>query len=85
MLSWGIKFRASSRILVPGYQPEKFNDLPRAEAGPASANPNAPSPGIPDIPWRTLALWSVLILGVALLAAMAWRLMRQIGTSKDRP
>ncbi len=69
--------------LVPGYQAEKFPDLPWAKAGPASANPNAPSPGMPDIHWRTLALWSVLVAGVALLGAMAWRLMKQMGRKQD--
>ena len=30
-------------------------------------------------PWRTWLLWAVLLLGVAILGGMAWRLSRQIG------
>jgi len=30
------------------------------------------------IPWRTLLLWTVLVLGVAFLGWMAWRLFRQM-------
>lgn len=35
-----------------------------------------------DIPWQRLLLWSVLVLGVAMLALMAVRLLRQI--DRDR-
>jgi hypothetical protein len=63
--------------LVPGYQPEQFNDLPLAQLGSATKNPKAAAES-QDINWRTLGLWSLLILGVAMLAGMAWRLMRQM-------
>jgi hypothetical protein len=64
--------------LVPGYKPEQFKDLPQAQLGPASKNP-AVAAESQDINWRTTGLWAILILGVAILAVMAWRLMRQMG------
>lgn len=67
--------------LVPGYKPEQFKDLPQAQLGQATKN--AVAAESLDINWRTLGLWAILILGVAMLAAMAWRLVRQLG--KEQP
>lgn len=36
------------------------------------------SPPPEPLPWRQILLWAVLLLGVALLAAMAWQLSRQL-------
>ncbi len=46
---------------------------PRRELGGASRL--VPPP--PPFPWRSAALWAVLLAGVLALGAMAWRLMRE--------
>jgi hypothetical protein len=38
-------------------------------------------PSRAPIPWRTLVLWAVLVLGVAILGWMAWRLLHQMSRS----
>jgi hypothetical protein len=34
-----------------------------------------------QIDWKRWSLWGALVLGVLVLGAMAWRLMKQLGTS----
>lgn len=74
--------------LVPGFgnpdSPEIANALidetaiPRApEAGASSAAPGR----APERDWKKVALWSVLLLGVLGMAAMAWQLLRQMKQS----
>lgn len=46
---------------------------PREAGGPARLEPLAE-----PLPWRTIVLWTVLILAVAMLGGMAWRLSRQL-------
>ncbi|MGB5407705.1 MAG: DUF3999 domain-containing protein, partial [Thiogranum sp.] len=40
------------------------------------------SPEPPPLPWRTWSLWASLVIGVLVLASLAWRLHRQIGSVK---
>jgi len=70
--------------LVPDYRDDKPLEAARATLGEARAQLRAPSawpewlelePG----DWKKLALWGVLVIGVALLAWMAWRLGAQVG------
>jgi len=74
----------SVATLVPGYRDDKPLEAAHATLGTARAQRRAPSawpewlelePG----DWKKLALWSVLVIGVALLAWMAWRLSAQMG------
>jgi hypothetical protein len=69
--------------LVPSYEPGKVLDLPQARLGAPA--PNAPSPAPPaDKPdYRRWSLWAVLLLAVAVLAAMAYRLVRHMRTGAD--
>jgi len=66
--------------LVPGYRTEQFPALPEASFGPplARAAPDGAAPATNAFAWRSAALWAVLIAGVAALAAMVWRLSRQL-------
>jgi len=65
--------------LVPGYGTEKD---PLAAAGTARAEASTPIGGRarlrPAIDLRRATLWSVLFLGVIVLAWMAWRLSKQM-------
>jgi Protein of unknown function (DUF3999) len=70
--------------LVPGYRDDKPLVAAHATLGDAGAQTRAPSawPEWLDLEpgdWKKLALWGVLVLGVALLAWMAWRLSAQMG------
>lgn len=76
--------------LVPGYRDDKPLEAARATLGEARPQARAPSawpewleldPG----DWKKLALWSVLVVGVALLAWMAWRLSSQLDKPTGRP
>jgi len=40
------------------------------------------SPEPPSMPWRTWSLWASLVIGVCVLASLAWRLHRQMGSVK---
>jgi len=76
--------------LVPGYRDDRPLEAARATLGDARAQVREPSawpewlelePG----DWKKLALWCVLIVGVALLAWMAWRLTAQMGKETGKP
>jgi hypothetical protein len=91
-LALGLPNAASAYLpvasLMPGYVNGQENTLPLARAESANAGlvaaptqaqsaSNAPST-------RSLVLWGVLLLGVILLAVMAWLLMKQT-TKPDTP
>jgi hypothetical protein len=38
-----------------------------------------------QIDWKRWSLWGALLLGVAVLGAMAWRLVRQLDAGKGAP
>ena len=70
----------SVSTLVPGYERGAELRLPQARVGEVRAGP-PPSrfEGIVgDIKPRRVALWAILVGGVAALAFMAWRLSRQM-------
>jgi hypothetical protein len=92
VLAFGATKVASAALpvatLVPGYQGDKPLAAARATVGAARAQSRAPTawpewlelePG----DWKRLALWAVLVLGVAVLGWMAWRLGAQMGKSAD--
>lgn len=58
----------------------KVDELPAAQLGPATQSPVvAEAQGwLPGIANRTAALWAVLLVGVAVLGAVAWSLMGQM-------
>ncbi|NVN93191.1 MAG: DUF3999 family protein, partial [Desulfuromonadales bacterium] len=58
-----------------------------AGASQESGGRHALRPRIPAATWRNLSLWGALLLGVSLLAGMAWRLFKELGlggTQKKR-
>jgi hypothetical protein len=68
--------------LIPGYRDQGENSLPTAAIGELRAAPPPAPSMLPDFladqePKR-IGLWAALIVGVLLLAAMAWRLSRQM-------
>jgi len=71
-------------MLVPGYRDDKPLEAAHATLGEPRAQVRAPA-AWPDWlelepgDWKKLALWSVLVFGVALLAWMAWRLSARMG------
>jgi Protein of unknown function (DUF3999) len=74
--------------LVPGYRDDKPLEAAHATLGDARAQVRAPSPWPPWLDldpgdWKKLALWAVLVIGVALLAWMAWRLSAQMNRPTD--
>jgi Protein of unknown function (DUF3999) len=92
VLAFGAPRIASAALpvatLVPGYREDRPLEAARATVGEARAQPRAPSawpewleldPG----DWKRLALWAVLVLGVAVLGWMAWRLGAQLGKPAD--
>lgn len=69
----------------------KPEELPAVAIGPAVLQ-DRPQPGLLARIWpgaapplRTAVLWGVLLLGVLLLAAVAWTLLRQLDASSPRP
>ena len=68
--------------LVPGYRLHDEFALPAARLGAMVERPGAGEPGIlqwiADADGKRLTLWALLLAGVALLAAMAWGLARQV-------
>ena len=68
--------------LIPGYRDGAETAFPVAETGALrSAPPPAPSrlpQFIGDADPKKLGLWAALIIGVLVLALMAWRLSRQM-------
>jgi len=70
--------------LVPGYRDDRPLEAAHATLGAVRAQMHAPSPWpewleLEPGDWKKLALWGVLVVGVALLAWMAWRLSAQLG------
>ena len=68
--------------LMPGYRDQSETSLPAASVGEVRMTPPPPPPLLPavlgDQDPKKLGLWAALLVGVALLAAMAWRLSRQM-------
>jgi Protein of unknown function (DUF3999) len=68
--------------LVPGYRDGAENGFPVADIGPLRTGPPPSPPLLPrfigDADPQKLLLWAALILGVLILAGMAWRLSRQM-------
>lgn len=63
--------------LIPGYAPERLGTLARAEVGEVPALPaQVAADGADDAHWKRWGLWAVLLLGVGLLAGMAFSLLR---------
>ena len=69
--------------VAPGYRPAELLKLEAAVAGPAVAQhtaqeqSDAARAGL-SATARTAVLWGVLLLGVAVLAFLSWRMMRQM-------
>ena len=65
--------------LIPGMQDETLERLPRAKLAWESAETLAVTP-VPMRPsqrdWKRIGLWTVLLVGVALLVLMAWSLIK---------
>jgi len=65
---------------------QALETLPIAQArlgqtlSPGSIEVLSPEP--PPLPWRTWSLWASLVIGVLVLASLAWRLHRQMGSVK---
>lgn len=73
--------------VAPGFTPAELRTLDRASAGAAQeqleALANAAKRASADnsaAQDRLMILWGVLVLGVAVVAGMVWRLLRQAGT-----
>jgi hypothetical protein len=64
--------------LVPEYKPSDPIELPLARLAPPDADGVVPAPPIDRPDYRRWTLWGVLLLAVAMLAAMAWRLVRHV-------
>ncbi len=70
--------------VAPGFTVQELLQLEQAQAGPlqirrtASENDSAATTAKNSAQTRTLILWGVLLLGVAMLGAMAWRLFKQM-------
>lgn len=62
--------------LIPGYRPERLAGLGRAELGELASQTGLAG-AAPPRDWQRFGLWAVLLLGVALLAAMAASLLRR--------
>ncbi|OYO30224.1 DUF3999 family protein [Janthinobacterium sp. PC23-8] len=75
--------------VAPGYSAAELQSLPlasvgllTARAGVAGAHTAAADQGPP---WRLLALWAALLLGVAVLGFFAWRLLSQMKQEQTPP
>ncbi len=75
--------------LIPGYERRAELKLPAAEVGPVTTRAEDPMRRmLGEVSPRKVALWAVLVLAVAALAFMAWRLggqMRAQEASKNAP
>jgi hypothetical protein len=75
--------------LVPGYKLHDEFTLPAARLGTLVERPGAGAPGLLDrlksTDGKRLALWAMLLAGVALLAVMAWKLSRQVKSPARGP
>jgi len=77
--------------VAPGYRVDELSGLETAVAGKAYASPR-PTGALPAVAAtaaddghrRRFILWSILILGVLILAYMSWRLFAQMGQSEQR-
>jgi hypothetical protein len=75
----------SPTTLVPGFGSPNSPDIANASiaetrtasSSTASTAVAAPTPA-PERDWKKIALWSVLVLGVLGMGAMAWQLLRQM-------
>jgi hypothetical protein len=65
--------------LVPGYKPSDAIELPPARLASPDAGGVVPAPPVDRPDYRRWSLWGVLLLAVAVLAAMAYRLVRHVG------
>lgn len=70
--------------VAPGFSPTELDALARATAGPVQAQADVlaeaarqASAGTLAAQRRLIVLWGVLVLGVAVVAGMVWRLLRQ--------
>jgi hypothetical protein len=64
--------------LIPGYQPQRMQQLGRAEVSAESAAVALPAQvAAADSGWKRWGLWAVLLLGVGLLGLMALSLLRR--------
>jgi hypothetical protein len=68
--------------LIPGYREQGETSLPAASVGDVRMAPRPAPPFLPTVLGeqdpKKVGLWAALLVGVALLAAMAWRLSRQM-------
>ena len=68
--------------MLPGYKPYAEYALPLAQSGVPVAGGGEASVfsalSLRDADGKRITLWAILILGVALLAWMAWRLTSQM-------
>ena len=73
--------RASYPIasLVPGYKSSHADELPSARLAAPDAGGVVPAPPVDRPDYRRWSLWGVLLLAVAVLAVMAYRLVRHLG------
>ena len=74
--------RLAPATLVPGYREGMEATFPVADSGPARQGPPPSPPMLPrifgDADPKKAGLWAALLVGVLLLAGMAWRLARQM-------
>jgi len=74
------------RTLVPGYDTANAPAIGIAVAQPAQAVAGNASRLIPAVDWKRWVLWLTLLLGVAVLGTMAWRLSREMQQARpDAP
>jgi len=73
--------------LMPGYRDDAETSLPAASVGELRVTPPPPPQMLTSLIGehepQKIALWAALAAGVALLAAMAWRLSRQMNAKKE--
>lgn len=89
MLAWGNRAAAKADValdmLIPASlrKTQSINDLPLAVAQESvtlggEARLTATSAAEQQSSWKTLLVWGTLILGVVVLALMAWRIWREV-------
>lgn len=80
--------------LLPGYKDDAGAKVRAAKTGTQTVNVGAAATQAQKelggetrltdaTDWKRWSLWGALVLGVLILGGMAWRLMRQLGTSQD--
>lgn len=66
------------------WEKQQITPLPaKAGASVESGGTRALKPHVPAATWRKALLWGALLLGVLLLARMAWQLWREMGAGAD--